>query len=435
MKSKSKLLVITLTLIFILAAFCYAPAAKGNFITALSPAGFFPRLPEEAPEYLPGRFTTIMDEQENVLSLMSRAVYPGDEIYTAEGRLYRLEKVEGDRAVAKFLGMDPQIVALNEFYHSQALPAANPNNGSKPAPPANFALYHTHTDESYLPSDGTASIRFKGGIYKVGTILAEGLRKAGMGVDYDQTPHCPHDNNAYVRSRRTAVKLLNAGPVAMFDVHRDGVPDPKFYRDQISGMNVARIRVVVGRENPRMAANLDFAKQMLTAVNNVYPKVVKEIFVGKGNYNQDLLPTALLLEAGTYTNTREEAERGISLFAEALPTALGISLAAPAPEGAAAPEKSTGAARGAWKALGWLLGLAICAGLAFVLLNDPKLVQVRKKLADSRLFNLKLFNFKSLDFKLLRTQGLSWLKEMIPLMPRRAARKPEINNSDQERQD
>lgn len=412
MKSKSKLLLLILTSLFILAAFCFAPAAMNQI------------MPEEAPEYSPGSFTTIVDEQENILSIMSRAVYAGDEIYTAEGRQYRLEKVRDNLAVAKFIGVDPQIAAFNEFYQQREIPAAKQNNGNKPDKPANFALYHTHTDESYMPSDGAASMRYKGGIYQVGAILAEGLKKAGMGVDYDQTPHCPHDNNAYVRSRRTAVKLLNGGPVAMFDVHRDGVPNPKFYRDQVSGMHVAQIRVVVGRENPRMAANLEFAKQMLTAVNNVHPKLVKEIFVGKGNYNQDLLPTALLLEAGTYTNTREEAERGVSLFAEALPAALGINGTAPAPEGAAAPEKSAGAARGAWKALAWLLGLTVCAGLAFLLLNDPKLAPVRKKLLDSGFFNLRL-----LDFKRLSNKVLSMLKEVMPLMPRRAARKPEINNT------
>jgi len=401
LKKKSRVLVITLTVIFCLSVFYYASVVNKNSITALSVAGLFQKQPKEAPEYLPGMFTTIIDEQENVLSMMSRAVYAGDELYTSEGKIYRLDEVRGDRAIARFLGLDPQIIALNEFYASQTAPVVKEKTEYKPAPPAYFAIYHTHSDESYLPSEGTESINFKGGIYKVGMVMAERLRKAGMGVNYDQTPHDPHDNNAYVRSRRTAVKLLNTNhPVAMFDVHRDGVPDPNFYRDNVSGMDVARIRIVVGRENPRMSANLDFAKQMLTAVNNVHPKVVKEIFVGKGDYNQDLLPTALLIEAGTYTNTREQAERGVDLFAEALPRVLGISPASPAPKGSAAPEKSTGATRGSWRALGWLLGLAVFAGLVFLLISDGKITNARKRL---------------LDFS----------KEVMPLVPRRAARKPE----------
>jgi len=47
--------------------------------------------------------------------MMSRAVYIGDEIYTFEGKIYRLDKVQGDRASASFLGIDPQIVAYNEM--------------------------------------------------------------------------------------------------------------------------------------------------------------------------------------------------------------------------------------------------------------------------------------------------------------------------------
>jgi len=403
LKKNKGVLFITLAVIFFLSALCYISVVKRNSITVLSTTGFFQKQPKEAPEYLPGRYIAIIDEQENVLSMMSRAVYIGDDIYTSEGKIYRLDKVQGDRASAQFLGIDPQIVEFNEFYASQEVPVIKKKTENEPAPPANLAIYHTHSDESYIPSDGIASISFKGSIYKVGVIMAESLRKAGMEVNHDQTLHDPHDNNAYVRSRRTAAKLLSTNPVAMFDVHRDGVPDPNFYREKVSGKDVASIRLVVGRENPRMSANLDFAKQMLTAVNNVHPKVVKEIFVGKGDYNQDLSPTALLIEAGTYTNTREEAERGIDLFAEALPTALGISSASPAPKAQEAPGKSTGASRGVWKALGWLLGLTVFAGMAFLLISDGKSSNVRKKL---------------LDFS----------REIMPLIPRRAARKTEVNN-------
>ncbi|WP_421071942.1 stage II sporulation protein P [Pelotomaculum propionicicum] len=394
---------ITFAAISLFSALFYISAVKSNSIAALSPGEFFQKRTGEAPEYQPGMYTTIIDDQENILSMMSRAVYAGDEIYTSEGKIYRLEKVQGDLASARFMGVDPQITAFNEFFTSQEVPVTKEKSDNTPAPPASFAIYHTHTGESYIPSDGTQSIRFKGGIYKVGTVMAERLRKIGMEVNHDQTAHDPHDNNAYVRSRRTAAKLLSTNPAAMFDVHRDGVVDPNFYREKVSGQDVAAIRIVVGRQNPRMSANLDFAKQMLAAVNNVHPKVVKEIFVGKGDYNQDLLPTALLIEAGTYTNSREEAERGVDLFAEALPQALGISPVSPAPTGAASPGKSTGASGGAWKAVGWILGFTVLGGLAFLLISNVKLSDAKKMLID-------------------------FSREVIPLLPRQAARKLGIGN-------
>lgn len=401
MKNKTKLLFAAIVAISCLSFICYMSVKKDS-IAALSTAWFFQRQPKEAAEYQPGRYTTIIDEQENVLSMMSRAVYAGDEIYTAEGKIYRVDKVQDDMASARFLGMDQQIAALQGYFASQEVPVIKRKIENKPDAPANFAIYHTHSSESYIPSDGTQSIRFRGGIFKVGTVMAEGLRKIGMEVNHDQTAHDPHDNNAYVRSRRTAARLLNTSPVAMFDVHRDGVPDPNFYRERVGGQDVASIRIVVGRQNPLMSANMEFARQMLTSVNNIHPKVVKEIFVGRGDYNQDLMPTALLLEAGTYTNTREEAERGVDLFAGALPTAMGISPASPAPTGTEAPGKSTGAARGAWRAVGWILGFTVFGGLAFLLINGVKLSDVRTRLVD-------------------------FSREVIPVIQRQAARKPWVN--------
>ncbi|MDD3653519.1 MAG: stage II sporulation protein P [Desulfotomaculaceae bacterium] len=402
MKNKAGAIVITLVVISFLVVLFNKSEVNKNSISTVFTGGFFQELTKEAPELLPGNFVTIFDEKGNTLSMMSRAIYIGDQIYTSEGDIYRIDNVQDDRAIARFIGIDPQIVAYNEYYASQEIPVINNDTRNVPDPPANFAIYHTHSAESYIPSDGTASINFKGGIYKVGIIMAETLKKVGMGVTYDQTPHCPHDNNAYVRSRRTAVKLLRDNPVAIFDVHRDGVPDPNFYRTKVDGKNVASIRLVIGRENPSMSANLDFARQMLTAVNSVQPKVVKEIFVGKGNYNQDLLPTALLIEAGTYTNTREEAERGVNLFAGALPAALGIGPSSPAPEGAATSEKSTGATRGSWKALGWILALTVLAAMIFLVINNGNLSNVKRRL-------------------------LNFSREIMPLGLRRAAKKLDIN--------
>jgi len=369
-RNKSKIYIAVILMLAGFSLFAYLKAANQYLMPALTTAGLFGK--EETPDHLTGRFTTIVDEQGNTLSMMARMTFVGDEIYTAEGRSYRIEKVEGDRAQARFLGMDPQITAHNDFYAGQEAPVAKElaekSRGS-------FAVYHTHSDESYVPSDGSETIPFKGGIYQVGAALVDRLKGRGMDVNYDQTPHDPHDNNAYTRSRRTAANLMKTNPVAIFDVHRDGVPDPSYYRATIDGKDVAKLRLVVGRENPRMDANMDFAKRMMAAANNLHPKVVKEIFIGKGDYNQDLMPTALLIEAGTHTNSKEEAEKGMAMFAEAIPTVLGIAPAAPA-----APT-APGAAGGAWKALGWILGLTIVGGLVFLLVSSGNWENAKKRLS------------------------------------------------------
>lgn len=315
---------------------------------------------------------TIKDQKGVPVTRVSRKVWPGDEVITREGKHYRVLKSGSTTAVARLIGMDRELASYSEQFKRTALPVASPAWSRRPV-----AIYHTHTDESYLPSDGRISIPFKGGIIQVGSTYKAGLSREGARVLHDKTPHDPHDNNAYYRSRRTAVQLLKKSPIALFDVHRDGIDDPEFYRESIANRNVAQIRIVIGRQNPNMAANLDFAKRMMAYANNIHPGIVKEIFMATGNYNQDLLSTAVLLEAGTYTNRKEEAMKGVDFLAEAVPVMLGITGAPDRPFGEPVAPQS-----GIWPALLLIIVLTLLGGGAFLLVNVENLDEVKKRLSD-----------------------------------------------------
>jgi stage II sporulation protein P len=56
-----------------------------------------------------------------------------------------------------------------------------------------------------------------------------------------------------------------------------------------------------------------------------FPGLSDGIFIGKGSYNQDLSPRAMLIEVGAHTNDKDAAEKGVQAFAEILPTVLGVS--------------------------------------------------------------------------------------------------------------
>ncbi len=308
-----------------------------------------------------GLATTVENESGEIISILGREVSIGDEIITAEGQHYRIIRVEDKKAVAQDLGADSDTVSYMNFFASTSVPAMVQAEAQSKV----IGIYHTHTDESYVPTDGTESIKFEGGIYQVGQTLAEGLEKENVQVEYNTTAHDPHDSNAYARSRRTAVQLMEKGPVALIDVHRDGIPDASYYQSQIENQDVARLRLVVGRENPNMQANLDFAKQMMAYANEVHPYIVKEIFLANGNYNQDLMPTALLVEAGTYTNSKEEAERGITMFADAVPVVLGLDAATPPTE---SQEAANQADQGAWQALAWIVGAFVVGGMIYLVI-------------------------------------------------------------------
>lgn len=76
------------------------------------------------------------------------------------------------------------------------------------------------------------------------------------------------------------------------------------------------VQFVVGRQNQNLGVNRKYAQSLKKLADEMYPGLVKGIFYGRGNYNQDLSPLSLLVEAGAHTNSRPSAERGISLFAE-----------------------------------------------------------------------------------------------------------------------
>ena len=74
------------------------------------------------------------------------------------------------------------------------------------------------------------------------------------------------------------MQLLKNNPLALIDVHRDGVPDPGFYKTEINGQPGTKIRLVVGRQNPRHASNLDFAKNIKAYFDKKSPGLIKGIF-------------------------------------------------------------------------------------------------------------------------------------------------------------
>ena len=106
-----------------------------------------------------------------------------------------------------------------------AIPAAA-SKGSTTDKKKLIAMYVTHSDESYVPSDGTQSIEGQGGIYDVARSFRDALQSKGIDVILDESTHLPHDSGAYRRSRRTAERLLQKRPDAIIDIHRDGIPDP-----------------------------------------------------------------------------------------------------------------------------------------------------------------------------------------------------------------
>ncbi|TYO95562.1 stage II sporulation protein P [Desulfallas thermosapovorans] len=321
-----------------------------------------------------GQVYKITDGSNNLISQMSRSVTVGDELITAGGKHYKVNKVDGFNARAEFAGMDRELLGYMDEYENITVPVAGRQDWNKRP----VALYHTHSAESYVPSDGTESKPYEGGIYDVGDALAAALKEKGINVLHDKTPHEPRDSNAYYRSRRTVADLMKKNPVAIIDVHRDGIPDPDYYSKNIDGQDATQLRLVVGRQNPKMQSNMEFAKKAMAYANKVHPGLVKEIFIAKGNYNQDLMSTAMLIEVGTHTNTKEEAQKGAALFADTIPGLLGLGGTAGGAGGGVSPGANAPAS---WRTLAWIIGIAVLGGGAFLLISSGNWENARKRLS------------------------------------------------------
>jgi len=268
-------------------------------------------------------YCSLVDEQNRVIHQTGTQVYAGDVYIAADNSKYKVVEVTGNTARCIYQGQENMPV-LDTAWVDQSLleGAAVPVIGKKSK--GTIAVYHTHSDESYVPSDGKESINGNGGIYDVGEVFVKQLKAQGFNVIYNKNNHNPHDINAYNRSRKTASTLLKQTPTAIIDVHRDAVP-PGEYQAQVKGQNVTKIKLVVGRTNPNSQTNLQFAKKLKATMDKVTPGLSEGIYMGKGDYNQDLSPRAMLIEVGAHTNSKEEAEKGVKLFAQVLPAALGMA--------------------------------------------------------------------------------------------------------------
>lgn len=255
----------------------------------------------------------ILDESGALITYFCGLPDKGDE-YVAENN-HHFEVISVDtsnkKAVAKNLGMYemPDVSWLDA---DASLPVSAPGKNKK------IAIYDTHSDESYIPSDGVSSKKGKGGIYDMADEFKKEMEKLGVTVEASDATHHPHDSGAYRRSRPTAMKLIETGPDAIFDIHRDGIPNPKEYNTKLAGEDASKIRLLVGRSNQNAKANKKFAAQIKAVGDKLYPGLIKDIYIGKGSYNQDLSPRSVLLEFGTHVISKDRVENSMAPIANVI---------------------------------------------------------------------------------------------------------------------
>lgn len=199
----------------------------------------------------------------------------------------------------------------------------------------NVIIYHTHTCESYTPTEEnsyessgnyrTTDLNYS--VAKVGDVLDEYLTSLGFNVIHDKTYHdYPSYTGSYGRSLDTVSNILNSCEKTdiIFDIHRDAIADESYApKVKIGDEYAARIMFVIGTDgsgldHPNWKHNLAFAIKVQKKADEMYPGLFKPIIVRNSRYNQNLGSDASIIEVGATGNTLEECEVSVKYLANVL---------------------------------------------------------------------------------------------------------------------
>lgn len=200
---------------------------------------------------------------------------------------------------------------------------------------SNAIIYHTHTCESYTPTEEynyemngnyrTTDLEYT--VAKVGDELENYLLEYNWNVIHNKTCHdYPSYNGSYSRSLNTVKDILNNSNETdiLIDLHRDAIADSNYApKVKIGDEIVSQLMFVIGTditipEHKNWNQNLKFAIKVQQKANELYPGLFKPIILRNSAYNQYLGKGACIIEVGATGNTLEESCGAMKYLAKIL---------------------------------------------------------------------------------------------------------------------
>ncbi len=189
-------------------------------------------------------------------------------------------------------------------------------------------IYHTHTCESYTPSDSfnyemtgnyrSTDLNFS--VARVGDELDKQLTSYGIQVIHDKTYHDhPAYNGSYSRSLVTAQNALANNPETeiIIDLHRDAIADANYApKVKIGDEYASQLMFVIGANNEGFNQNLKFAIKVVEKANELYPGLFKPMILRNAEYNQHLSKASCIIEVGATGNTLDESINSMKYLAK-----------------------------------------------------------------------------------------------------------------------
>ena len=197
-------------------------------------------------------------------------------------------------------------------------------------------ILHTHATEAYSAEGATEylsdrsdrSLSEEENVIRIGNVIEEELKKAGIEALHDKTLHdYPNFNGSYANSLKTIEKYKAQYPSiqAVLDVHRDAfVADDgskaKFVTDA-GGAKAAQLMLVVGTdagglEHNNWRENMKLALQLQQFISEKYPTLMRGVNLRRERFNGHTTLGSLIIEVGASGNSMSEAENGARCAAQ-----------------------------------------------------------------------------------------------------------------------
>lgn len=285
-----------------------------------SSLGYYQILAREAAD------EAYIDEAGNLVSVEEKSMEENAAVKVAVNR----EKLmDYDYLVQNFYRIDRTTTINSQQLNANELLEKNMQIDLSAAGPQ-ILICHTHSQEGYADSDGSAAMTVTGLGDYLATLLQENY---GIGVLHDTgTYDLPDRDNAYSRAEPAIRQILSDHPTiqVVIDLHRDGVPEGTRLVSSVNGKDTARIMFFNGLSrttaagdisylpNPYIQDNLAFSLQMQIAAAENYPGFTRPIYLKGYRYNMHLCPKSLLVEVGAQTNTFQEAKNAMEPLAQLL---------------------------------------------------------------------------------------------------------------------
>lgn len=187
-------------------------------------------------------------------------------------------------------------------------------------------ILHTHTSESYTPSDGqsyeeTSAFRTLDPQYnmlRIGDEVAQALEEAGISVIHDREFHdYPSYNGSYNHAAASTADYIERYPSIrlVLDLHRDAA-DTAYGQMatecSVGGQTSAQLMIVVGTDgggltHPNWQDNLSLALKLHVTLEKQNPGICRNLNLAYQRFNQHFTPGALLIEVGAAGNTLDES--------------------------------------------------------------------------------------------------------------------------------